>query len=213
MEVLDYKKKFKELYQPKTDPSVIEVTQISFIAIDGRGNPNDKDGEYQNAVETLYTLSYAIKMMPKAGSAPAGYFNYVVPPLEGLWWIGDGDTSDFSNKSKYCWTSMIRQPEFVTKSIFNAACDIVKKKKPLLDLSNARLVSFTEGLCVQCMHVGSFDEEPASIKKMDAFIQEQGFVNDLSETRRHHEIYLSDPRKIDESKMKTVLRIPVKRVN
>lgn len=211
MEKLDYKKKFKELYQPKPVPSVLDVPQMTFIAIDGRGNPNDENGEYQSAVHTLYALSYAIKMMPKSGNTPTDYFEYVVPPLEGLWWLVDRDEFDYSSKSKFCWTSMIRQPKFVTEEVFRAACEITAKKKPQLDLSKARLETFTEGLCVQCMHQGSFDDEPATLEKMRAFMTEHGLQSDLSGTRRHHEIYLSDPRKVDISKMKTVLRVPVKR--
>lgn len=210
MEKIDYKKKLKELYQPESVPSIVDVPQMRFIAIDGKGNPNDENGEYQAAVQTLYSLSYAIKMMPKSGNTPPDYFEYVVPPLEGLWWLADNDDFDYSSKSKFCWTSMIRQPEFVTEEVFRAACEITEKKKPQIDLSKARLVTFTEGLCVQCMHVGSFDDEPATIEKMKVFIAEHGLQSDLSETRRHHEIYLSDPRKVDIAKMKTVLRIPVR---
>lgn len=210
MEKLDYKKRFKELYQPKAIPSVIDVPKMTFIAIDGRGNPNDEKGEYQLAVEALYALSYAIKMMPKSGNIPADYFEYVVPPLEGLWWFADSDEVDYSSKSKFCWTSMIRQPEFVTEEIFEAACEMTAKKKPKINLSKARLLTFAEGHCVQCMHQGSFDDEPATLEKMKAFMTEHGLQSDLSDTRRHHEIYLSDPRKVDISKKKTVLRYPVR---
>lgn len=212
MEKLDYKKKFKELYQPKSQPALIDVPQMNFIQIDGRGNPNEENGEYQTSVEMLYALSYAIKMMPKSGYTPPGYFEYVVPPLEGLWWLEDMDEFDYRNKSKFCWTSMIRQPDFVTNEVFAAACEIAAKKKPHLNLSKARLVSFTEGLCVQCMHYGSFDDEPITLKKMKEFMAENSLQCDLSDTRCHHEIYLSDPRKVDISKMKTVLRYPVRSV-
>lgn len=212
MEKLDYKKKFKELYQPKSEPSVIDVTEMKFIQIDGCGNPNEENGEYQKAVETLYALSYAIKMMPKSGSTPPDYFDYVVLPLEGFWWLSDSLEFDYSNKSKFCWTSMIRQPEFVTDEVFAVACEITAKKKPHLDLSKARLISFTEGLCVQCMHKGSFDDEPVTLAKMEVFMADQGLQIDLSDSRQHHEIYLSDPRKVDISKMKTVLRYPVRRI-
>ena len=211
MEKLDYKKKFKELYLPKSEPSVIDVPEMKFIGINGRGNPNEENGEYQKAIETLYALSYVIKMMPKSGNTPPDYFEYVVPPLEGLWWLAGSDEFDYSSKSQFCWTSMIRQPEFVTNTIFAAACEITAKKKPYLDLSVARLMTFTEGFCVQCMHQGSFDDEPATLEKMKAFIAEEGLQTDLSDHRRHHEIYLSDPRKVDIAKMKTVLRLPVKR--
>lgn len=211
VEKLDYKKKFKELYHPKSEPSVIDVPEMKFIGINGRGNPNEENGEYQKAIEILYALSYAIKMMPKSGNTPPDYFEYVVPPLEGLWWLADSNAFDYSNKSQFCWTAMIRQPEFVTDTVFAAACEITAKKKPYLDLSVARLMTFTEGLCVQCMHQGSFDDEPATLEKMKAFIAEEGLQTDLSDHRRHHEIYLSDPRKVDIAKMKTVLRLPVRR--
>lgn len=178
MEKMDYKKKFKALYHPKSQPSVIEVPKIQFIQIDGRGNPNEEHGKYQSAVETLYALSDTIKMMPKSGDTPPDYFEYVVPPFEGLWWLADSDEFDYSSKSKFCWTSIIRQPDFVTNDVFIAACGIVEKKKPHLDLSKPRLASLEEGLCVQCMH---------------------------------HEIYLSDLRKIHIAKMKTILRCPVRR--
>jgi hypothetical protein len=211
MEKIDYKKKFKELYQPREQPAVIDVPEILFIQIDGCGNPNDENGEYKSAVETLYALSYAIKMMPKSGIIPADYFEYVVPPLEGLWWFSDSAEFDGRNKNKFCWTSMIRQPEFVADSVFTAACDIVLRKKPHLDLSKAKLNSFTEGLCVQCMHHGSFDNEPLTLSQIKSFMTENSLSSNLTGVRRHHEIYLSDPRKTEVSKMKTVLRIPVKR--
>lgn len=212
MDTLDYKKAYKELYQPKSEPGVIDIGEMNFIQIDGRGNPNEPDGEYQVAVETLYALSYAIKMSPKNGQTPEGYFDYVVPPLEGLWWLDSGKEFEYGDKSRFCWTSMIRQPEFVTDEVFALALQIVKKKKPNLDLSKARLVTFSEGLCVQCMHIGSFDEEPATLEKIKRYIGENGLACDLSDTRCHHEIYLSDPRKVDITKMKTVLRYPVKRI-
>lgn len=206
----DYKKQFKELYQPKPVPSVIDVPEMVFIQVDGRGNPNDIDGEYQSAVEMLYALSYTIKMMPKSGETPKDYFEYVVPPLEGLWWLDNNEDVDFRDKSRYCWTSMIRQPEFVTEEVYAKACEIVAKKKPNLDLAKARLTRFAEGLCVQCMHIGSFDNEPATLESMKKYMADNALTCDLSDTRRHHEIYLSDPRKIDIQKMKTILRYPVK---
>lgn len=211
MEKFDYKKMFKELYYPKAVPTVIDVPEMKLIGINGRGNPNEENGEYQKAIETLYALTYAIKMMPKSGNTPPDYFEYVVPPLEGLWWLADRETFDYSSKSQFCWTSMIRQPEFVTDEVFAAACEITAKKKPSLDLSAARLMTFAEGLCVMCMHQGSFDDEPATLEKMKAFMAEEGLQTDLSDHRRHHEIYLSDPRKVNIAKMKAVLRLPVRR--
>lgn len=211
---LDYKKSFKELYAPKDKPALIDVPEMSFIMVDGKGNPNQEGGEYQAAVELIYALSYTIKMSKMGDSKPKGYFEYVVPPLEGLWWLNDGK-KDFSNKDKFCWTSMIRQPEFVNEEIFEWACSEVKKKKPHLDISKARFQKFTEGLCVQMMHIGSYDEEPKTIKEIEKYIESNNLkdvissVRDDGTIRRHHEIYLSDPRKTASEKMKTILRHPV----
>lgn len=207
MEKIDYKKAFPDLYKPKTSPSAVEVPPMTFIMIDGKGNPNDPNGEYPSAVELLYGLSYTIKMNKKGETRPNGYFEYVVPPLEGLWSLDD--PADFKSKEKFLWTSMIRQPEFVTAEVFAGACRMVEEKKKL-DTSKARLELFSEGLCVQCMHIGPFDDEPSTLERMDAFIRENGFVHDFT-GRRHHEIYLSDPRKTDPCKMKTILRVPVKK--
>jgi len=215
---LDYKKKDKNLYLPGTKPSVIEVPVMSFVMVDGKGNPNTEGGEYQQAVELLYALSYSIKMGYKKSNKPDGYSDYVVPPLEGLWWLEGGTTadSDFSKKEKYFWTSMIRQPEFVTWEVFERACRETAKKKPDLDTAKARLEIFEEGLCVQIMHLGPYDEEPKTIAEMDSFMRENNFRNAIGDkrpdgpVRRHHEIYLGDPRKTEPSKMKTVLRHPIK---
>lgn len=212
MEKLDYKKEYKDLYLPGTAPVVIQVPKIALIMTDGRGDPNQPDGEYAHAMELLYALTYTIKMSKMGGSAPAGYFEYVVPPLEGLWWYDDGGGFDFAkSKSTFCWTSMIRQPEFVTPEVFAAACEAAAKKKPGLDISKARLSEFEEGLCVQCMHIGPYDTEPATVEKMDRYVLDNGYAIDLSDTRRHHEIYLSDPRKGDPAKRKTVIRHPVRK--
>jgi len=204
----DYKKIEKELYQPKTTPSIIEVPIMTFIAIDGMGNPNTSEA-YKEALEILYGLSYSIKMSKMGGSAPDGYFDYVVAPLEGLWWSLGGGTVSFSDKDSFCWTSMIRQPEFVTKEVFESAKTSLSRKKPGLDLSKARLMKLTEGLCVQVMHIGPYDDEPATIEAMDRYATENGFVIDINDTRRHHEIYLSDPRKVAPEKLKTVIRHPI----
>ncbi|WP_315113774.1 GyrI-like domain-containing protein [Clostridium intestinale] len=212
---LDYKKEFKDLYLPKNEPMVVDVPEMNFIMVDGKGNPNDEEGEYKSAVEILYALSYAIKMSKKGSYNIEGYFEYVVPPLEGLWWV-ENDEMDFTKKDKFEWTSMIRQPEFVTKEVFEWACREVSKKKPKLDVSRARLQTFKEGLCVQIMHIGSYDDEPKTIEKLDKYVEENNLVNAISTNneqgiiKRHHEIYLSDPRKINFSKMKTVIRHPVK---
>lgn len=212
----DYKKEYKDLYMPGTKPCVIDVPAMCFIMVDGKGNPNIEGGEYQQAVELLYAFSYTIKMSKMAGNPPDGYFEYVVPSLEGLWWLDDNSHSDFSMKEKYCWTSMIRQPEFVTQEVFDWARNELAKKKPQLDTSKARLQTFYEGLCVQMMHIGPYDDEPKTIAQIDAFIKENHYQNAVSEVqpdgtiKRHHEIYLGDPRKIEPSKRKTVLRHPVK---
>ena len=208
---LDYKKAYKDLYAPKTTPAEILVPPITFIMVDGAGDPNAEGGAYQAAMELLYALSYTIKMSKMGGNAPAGWFDYVVPPLEGLWWMANGAAGvDYARKSDLRWVSMIRQPEFVTPEVFAWACGEAHRKKGV-DPSPARLEALDEGLCVQCMHIGPFDDEPATVAKLEAFINENGLLNDIGDTRRHHEIYLADPRKGDPAKMKTVLRIPVKR--
>ena len=216
IEKVDYKKKFKDLYMPKNKPMIIDVPVMNFIMVDGKGNPNDEVGEYQAAVELLYGLSYAIKMSIKSGRQPIGYFEYVVPPLEGLWWMNESKL-DLTAKDKYCWTSMIRQPEFVTEEVFQWALAEVKRKKPHIDISKAYFEGFTEGLCVQMMHFGPFDKEPETLAEMESFIKEENLKSAVSNTlsdgsiRRHHEIYLSDPRKTNSEKMKTVIRQPVSR--
>ncbi len=210
MNTFDFKKEYKDLYVPKTSPAVISVPAMNFIMIEGKGDPNEEDGPYQQALQLLYGLSYTIKMSKKSGSTPKGYFDYIVPPLEGLWWMEDGGTSvDYAHKDKFCWISMIRQPDFVTEDVFAWACDEVKRKKQL-EASSAKLISFEEGICVQCMHIGAYDDETATVAKIEEFIQEQQLKNDIGTIRRHHEIYLSDPRKGKTENRKTVLRIPVK---
>jgi hypothetical protein len=196
---IDYKKIEKDLYQPKTTPSIIDVPEMTFIAVDGQGDPNTS-AEYSAAVEALYGFSWTIKMSNKA------ILEYVVPPLEGFWDVEGG-----FDKSKFKWTSLIRQPDFVNDEVFNAAKAALAKKKPNLDTSKARLVKITEGLCVQVMHVGSYDDEPATIAAMDKYAIDNGYVLDISDTRRHHEIYLNDPRKVAPEKLKTVIRHPVKK--
>lgn len=210
MDKLDYKKEYKDLYQPKTKPSIIDVPEMIFIAVDGEGDPNTCD-EYKLALEMLYGLSFTIKMSKMNGTQPDGYFEYVVPPLEGLWHMEDVtfDGLNITDKSKFKWTSMIRQPEFVTEEVFESARAALKKKKPDLDLAKARLMKMTEGLCVQIMHKGAYDDEPASIEKMKEFVAENGYAEDFSERRLHHEIYLSDPRRCAPQKLKTVIRHPI----
>jgi hypothetical protein len=205
---IDYKKTEKELYLPKTTPSVIDVPQMTFITVDGKGDPNTSV-EYTAAVELLYGLSYTIKMSNKA------ILQYVVPPLEGLWSVDDdfrGGGAAINDKSKFIWTMMIRQPDFVTADILEAAKATLAKKKPNLDTSKVKLETIVEGLCVQVMHIGSYDDEPATVAALDRFAVQNGYVLDINEIRRHHEIYISDPRKVAPEKLKTVIRHPIRKV-
>ena len=207
--VKDYKKEYKDLYLPKTTPMMVDVPEIQFIAVEGKGNPNNENGEYQRAIEVLYRIQYTIKMSKKGNHIPEGYFDYVVPPLEGFWWLENNEDFTLENKSKYCWISVIRLPEFVDNKVFDWACEEVSKKKKI-NTANTKLLKIKEGLCVQCLHTGAYDDEPKTLKLMSDFTVENGLQNDINEARRHHEIYLSDPRKTETSKLKTVLRIPVK---
>ena len=214
MEKFDYKKEYKDLYQPKTKPSIIEIPEMIFIAIDGKGDPNTSD-EYKDALEILYGLSFTIKMSKMSGTRPEGYFEYVVPPLEGLWYVDDAkfDGTNITDKNRFCWISMIRQPEFVTEKVFENAKNALAKKKRELDLSKARLIKMTEGLCIQIMHKGTYDSEPESIAKIREFAEKSGYTEDISDTRFHHEIYLSDPRRCATENLKTVIRHPIRRNN
>ena len=209
----DFKKEQKNLYQPTTAPSIIDVPEMVFIAVDGKGDPNT-GAEYKDAIELLYSLSYSIKMSKMSGTRPEGYFEYTVPPLEGLWKGEDGyfDGTSITDKSKLRWTSMIRQPDFVTAEVFEAAKKSLAKKKPALVTSKSRLIRITEGLCVQAMHIGPYDDEPATIESMERFAVENGYTIDINDIRHHHEIYLSDPRKAAPEKLKTVIRHPILRI-
>lgn len=213
MEKLDYKKEYKDLYQPKKVPSIIEVPEMIFIAVEGKGDPNTSP-EYQAALEMLYGLSFTIKMSKMNNTQPEGYFEYTVPPLEGLWYCDDVsfDGLNVTDKDKFKWVSLIRQPEFVTEEVFQWARAALSAKKPQLDLEKARLIKYTEGLCVQIMHLGSYDNESESILKMKAYAEENGYKEDFSEDRRHHEIYLSDPRRCAEERLKTVIRHPIAKI-
>ena len=213
---LDYKKEYKDLYMPKKTPSIIEVPKMNFIMVKGKGNPNTSI-EYKNAMEILYGLSFTIKMS-KMSKDPSdkidGYFEYVVPPLEGFWWVEDEcfDGLNITNKDDLCWYSMIRQPEFVTKEVFERAKEKFKKKNNDVDFSNTFFKEIEEGLCVQIMHIGSYDDEKFSIEKMNSFIEKEGYKNDFSKERLHHEIYLSDPRRVKNiNNLKTVIRHPIKK--
>ena len=210
--VKDYKKEYKELYLPKTTPAIVDVGEMQFVAVEGKGNPNDENGEYQKALGILYGVQYTIKMSKMGRDVPKGYFDYVVPPLEGFWWLENNENFTYENKSEYCWISLIRLPEFVDEHIFKWACEEASKKKNI-DATKAKLLKINEGLCVQCLHIGAYDDEPKTLKLINDFIAANGLQSDINEARRHHEIYLCDPQKTETSKLKTVLRIPVKRVN
>lgn len=211
MTKIDYKKEYKDLYMPKKKPSIIDVPEMVFIMVDGRGNPNTAES-YKKALEILYGLSFTIKMSKMSGTQPEGYFDYVVPPLEGLWWLEDKnfDGKNEMDKDKFCWTSMIRQPEFVTEEVFEWAKESLQKKKPGIDFSATRLETFKEGLCCQAMHVGPYDAEPETISKIEKYIEENDYVLDINSVRRHHEIYLGDPRRTKPENLKTVIRHPVR---
>jgi len=208
--ITDYKKEYKDLYLPKTKPMIVEIPEMNFVAVEGKGDPNDKNGEYPKAMQILYSIQFTIKMSKMGNNKLNGYFDYVVPPLEGLWWFDNKEKIPPKNKSTYNWISLIRLPEFVDKNIFKWACDEVLKKKDI-QTKNAKFLKVKEGLCVQCMHIGSYDEEPKTLKLIEGFIEENNLMNDINDKRKHHEIYLSDPRKTKVEKLKTVLRIPVKK--
>lgn len=203
----DYKKEYKELYLPKEKPVLVDVPEMTFIMIDGSGAPEGE--EYQSAIETIYALSYTIKMSYKRGQEPVGFFEYVVPPLESLWWSKGGKLDPRMPKSDWLWTVMIRQPEFVTPEVFRWAVEECRKKKPQLDVSRARLESFKEGLCVQVLHIGRYDEEYRSTALLEEYIAENGLRNLVGREHKHHEIYLSDPHRTAPEKLKTVIRFPV----
>lgn len=204
----DYKKEYKDIYMPKTTPAVVEVPGMKFIAIDGSGNPNDPDGEYQKALGILFPVAYTLKMSYKTDHCIDGFFEYVVPPLEGLWWTDNGAIEDFSDKSAFRWTAMIRIPDFVKEDDVEWAKKEVLRKKGL-DCSSLYCKNLEEGLCAQIMHIGPYDAEPESLEAIDRHIESNGYIKDITATRRHHEIYLSDPMKCRPEKMKTVLRIPI----
>ena len=206
----DFKKEYKEFYMPKNKPEIVNVPTANYIAVGGKGNPNTPDGEYQQAIGVLYAVAYTLKMSYKSDYKIKGFFEYVVPPLEGFWWQDNVRGSDYGNKDSFNWISVIRLPDFVTKNDFDWAVDTATKKKKL-DCSKAEFLTIDEGLCVQMMHIGPFDNEPESVKIMDAFLEENGYVNDINEKRLHHEIYMSDARKIAPEKWKTVIRHPIRR--
>ena len=207
----DFKKEYKEFYMPKNKPAIVTVPKANYIAVRGKGNPNEEGGAYQKAISVLYAVAYTLKMSYKTDYKIDGFFEYVVPTLEGFWWQEDVKGVDYGNKDSFNWISVIRLPDFITKENFDWAVSTATKKKKL-DCSSAEFLTIDEGLCVQIMHIGSFDDEPESVAKMDAYLVEKGYENDLNDTRLHHEIYMSDARKVAPEKWKTVIRHPIKKV-
>jgi len=207
----DFKKEFKEFYLPRAKPEIVNVPKVNYIAVRGKGNPNEEGGSYQKAVGILYAVAYTLKMSYKTDYKIDGFFEYVVPPLEGFWWQDGIDGVDYSDKSSFNWISVIRLPDFITQENFNWAVETASKKKKI-DCSSAEFLTINEGLCIQIMHIGSYDDEPASVKLMDEYLKENGYSNDINQSRLHHEIYLSDPRKAEPEKWKTVIRHPIKKL-
>lgn len=207
----DFKKEYKEFYMPKNKPEIVTVPKANYIAVRGKGNPNEIDGAYQQAISILYAVAYTLKMSYKTEHKIEGFFEYVVPPLEGFWWQDNVDGIDYADKAAFNWISVIRLPEFVTQKDFEWAVETASEKKKL-DCSSAEFLIVDEGLCVQIMHIGAFDDEPQTVALMDEYIAQNGYENDITESRLHHEIYLSDARKVAPEKWKTVIRHPIKRL-
>ncbi len=205
----DFKKEYKEFYMSSTKPTIVTVPSINYIAVRGKGNPNDENSEYKKAIELLYGIAFTIKMSYKGTHKIKGFFEYVVPPLEGFWWQNGIDGIDYNHKEEFNFISVIRLPDFVTKEDFEwAKQEATNKKKK--DFSKVEFFNYNEGKCVQCMHIGSYDNEPQTIDKMHEYMKTNGYELDISNKRMHHEIYLSDPRKCDENKIKTIIRHPIK---
>lgn len=207
----DFKKEYKEFYMPKKQPEIVEVPKANYIAVRGTGDPNEEGGAYKQAIGVLYAVAYTLKMSYKTDYKIAGFFEYVVPPLEGFWWQEGVDGINYADKAAFKWISVIRLPDFITREDFDWAVETASKKKKL-DCSSAEFLTIEEGLCVQIMHIGSFDSEPESAALMDKYLAENGYANDLGESRLHHEIYLSDVRKSAPEKWKTVIRHPIKKI-
>ena len=208
----DFKKEYKEFYLPKNTPEIVSVPRANYIAVRGQGDPNQEGGAYQQAIGVLYAVAYTLKMSYKTDHRIAGFYEYVVPPLEGFWQQEGVKGVDYGNKAAFRWISVIRLPDFVTEADLAWAAETAAKKKKL-DCSAAEFLTVEEGLCVQILHLGPFDDEPATVALMVRFLAETGYENDLSDTRLHHEIYLSDARKVPPEKWKTVIRHPVRRAN
>lgn len=207
--VFDYKKEYKKFYFPPRRPEIADIPEMNFLAVRGKGDPNEESGEYKTAVGLLYAVSYTIKMSRLGIHKIKGYFPYVVPPLEGLWWAEKGNI-DYSKKGDFRWISLIRLTDFVSKQDFDWAIEEASKKKGG-DFSKVEFFSYAEGLCIQCMHIGAYDNEPETISRMEKYCEEAGFMLDLGKERYHHEIYLGDPRKVSEEKLKTVIREPIRK--
>ena len=216
MKPLDYKKTYQTYYLPKTEPSILQLPEMKFVCVSGTGNPNMEGSSYQKAMQILYGISFTIKMSKRGEHQIQGYIDYVVPPLEGLWWMSDTCEIDMTQKDQFHWWSMIRLPDFVDEQVFHWAHDTFLAKHPEADLSTTTYEVFTEGLCAQIMHKGPYDEEPATIQKLQDFIKEQGYLCDYDSTcstgqlRKHHEIYLGDPRRTKPENLRTVIRLPIR---
>ena len=208
----DFKKEYKEFYLPKEKPEIVTVPQANYIAVRGTGNPNEEGGSYQQAIGVLYAVAYTLKMSYKTDYRIEGFYDYVVPPLEGFWWQDGINGVDYSQKDAFNWISVIRLPDFITIENFRWAVETAQKKKKI-DCSSAEFLTIDEGLCVQIMHNGPFDDEPATVALMDEYIKQNGYVNDFSDKRLHHEIYMSDARKVAPEKWKTVIRHPVRKAD
>lgn len=206
----DFKKEYKEFYLPKNSPEIVNVPTANYIAVRGNGDPNEEGGAYQRAIGVLYAVAYTIKMSYKTNYKINGFFQYVVPPLEGFWWRDNAACADYTDKSAFKWISVIRLPDFVSEEDFKWAVATATEKKKT-DCSSAEYLTVEEGLCVQIMHSGPFDDEPASIALMDAYLEQAGYINDMGKDRLHHEIYMSDTRKVPPQKWKTVIRHPIRK--
>lgn len=206
----DFKKEYKEFYLPKNEPEIVNVPKANYIAVRGHGNPNEEGGAYQQAVGILYSVAYTLKMSYKGDYKIEGFFEYVVPPLEGFWWQENIDGVDYSDKSTFNWISIIRLPDFVTEKDFKWAIETATKKKKI-DCTSAEFLTVDEGLCVQIMHTGPFDDEPATVAVMNKFLKESGYENDFNSKRLHHEIYMSDARKVAPENLRTVIRHPIRK--
>lgn len=205
----DYKKEYKEFYMPKNKPSIVMVPSMNYIAVRGKGNPNAEDSEYKAIIGLLYGIAFTIKMSKKGDHRIEGYFDYVVPPLEGFWWQDGVEGIDYAHKEDFRFISVIRLPDFVTKADFDWAVGEATGKKKT-DFSRVEYLTYEEGLCVQCMHIGPYDDEPKTVEMMHRYMEDQGYALDISDKRLHHEIYLSDARKVTPEKLKTVIRHPIK---